>query len=65
MSGILDNIQLMLTWILNQIVGTLSNLVTNPYFLLAILLAFIPVIIGIVFRVFRSFGLKRGGRRRR
>lgn len=65
MSGILDNIQMMLSWVLNQIVGTLAILVSNPYFLLAVLLAVIPVIIGIVFRVFRSFGLKRGGRRKR
>lgn len=65
MAGILQNIELLFTWLLNQITGALSALVANPYFLLAVLIAVVPVIIGIVFRVFRSFGLKRGGRRKR
>lgn len=65
MSNVLTDLASLLTWIFTQIGSILTSLVSNDYFLVVILLAVIPVVIGIVLRVFRSFGLKRGGRRRR
>lgn len=65
MTSVLTDLASLVTWLFTQIGSILTSLVSNDYFLVVILLAVIPVVIGIVLRVFRSFGLKRGGRRRR
>lgn len=65
MNSVLTDLASLVSWLFTQIGSILTSLVSNDYFLVVILLAVIPVVIGIVLRVFRSFGLKRGGRRRR
>lgn len=62
---ILNDIGNFMTWLLTKITATLSSLVANPYFQLAIVLCLVTVVIGIILKFFKSFGLKRGKRRGR
>lgn len=64
MATILTNVGTMLTSIVGWVVSTLNSLVADPYFQFVILLAVATVIIGIIFKVFKAFGLKRGSKRR-
>ena len=64
MTALLVTVGEVLTKILEWVVSTLESLVANPYFQLAIVMCVATVIIGIILKFFKSFGLKRGSKRR-
>lgn len=64
MTALLATIGDVLTSVIGWVVSTLESLVANPYFQLAIIMCVATVIIGIILKFFKSFGLKRGSKRR-
>ena len=64
-TNVLNDVGSFITWLLTKIGSTLTSLVANPYFQLTVVLCLATVVIGIVLKFFKSFGLKRGKRRGR
>lgn len=54
-----------ISWFLGQMSAVLTNITTNPYFLYGIIVLFATAAIALIMRFFKSFGLKKGSRRRR
>lgn len=64
MGTIIGTIGSLFTGILEWVTGWLDALVANDYFLTVIVLCITTAVIGIILRFFKSFGLRRGGKRR-
>lgn len=54
-----------ISWFLGQMIAVLTSITANPYFLYGIVVLFATAVIALVMRFFKSFGLKKGSRRRR
>lgn len=65
LQSILTSIGEFITWFLTQMLAVLSSVTSNPYFLYGIIVLFATAAIALCMRFFKSFGLKRGSRRRR